>query len=339
MNWWRKISEKHIECLLCPHKCILAEGKVGKCGARSNSGGTIISDTYGVISALALDPVEKKPLYHFYPGKNILSVGSYGCNLKCDFCQNHNISQSTFKKDNSNQILTPKKLIEKAKEISNNIGIAFTYNEPVIWFEYMKECAELAKSEGLKTVMISAGYVSEGPLEEIIGFIDAFNIDLKSFSNETYSKITGAGIEPVKKSLKMISAAGKHLEITSLIIPEVNDSEDEMRQETEWIVNELGKNIPLHLSRYFPMFKRDNPPTLIDVMMRLFEIASNQLDFVYIGNLLAEKGRNTICPHCKKDVVVRFGYNVKYSNVDDKGCCSECGEPIYGCFNLPKLMH
>ena len=334
MNIWQQISGKQVECLLCPHKCTLAEGKTGKCGARSNRDGTIVSDTYGVISALALDPVEKKPLYHFYPGKKILSVGSYGCNLKCDFCQNHNISQSAFKKMGANQILKPEKLIEKAREVSDNVGIAFTYNEPVIWFEYMKECAELAKSEGLSTVMISAGYVNEGPLEEIIGFIDAFNIDLKSFSDKTYRKISGAGIEPVKKSLKMISDAGKHLEITSLIIPDLNDNADEMRQETEWIANELGKNIPLHLSRYFPMFKRDNPPTPADVMMRLLEIASNWLNFVYLGNFASEKGQNTICPNCKKNLIVRSGYNVNFSNVDNKGCCSGCGEHIYGRFTI-----
>jgi pyruvate formate lyase activating enzyme len=204
--------------------------------------------------------------------------------LKCDFCQNHNISQSEFKRVGSNQILTPEKFVKKAKEISDNIGIAFTYNEPVIWFEYMKECAELAKSEGLSTVMISAGYVNEEPLEEIIGFINAFNIDLKSFSDKTYRETSGAGIEPVKKSLKMISDAGKHLEITSLIIPDLNDSADEMLQEAEWIANELGKHIPLHISRYFPMFKRDNPPTPKDVMMRLYEIASSRLDFVYLDN-------------------------------------------------------
>ena len=316
---------------MCPHKCTLAEGKTGKCGARTNRGGTVVSDTYGIISALALDPIEKKPLYHFFPGKKILSVGSYGCNLKCDFCQNHNISQPALKIE-SNQILKPEKLIEKAKEVSGNIGIAFTYNEPVIWFEYMKECAELAKSEGLYTVMISAGYVNESPLEEIIGFIDAFNIDLKSFSDKTYRKISGVGIEPVKKSLKMISDAGKHLEITTLIIPGLNDSADEMCKETEWIANELGKNIPLHLSRYFPMFKRDDPPTPADVMMRLIEIASSRLNFVYLGNFVSEKGRNTICPDCKKDVIVRSGYNVDFCNVDNKGCCPVCGKRIYGSF-------
>ena len=326
---FQKISGNYVACLLCQHGCRLCEGQTGICGARSCRGGAIVLNTYGVISALALDPIEKKPLYHFYPGQKILSVGSYGCNLKCDFCQNHNISQSGFNRNVDYELLQPKELIEKAKSIPGNIGITFTYNEPVIWFEYMRECAELAKAEGLSTVMISAGYVSRAPLEEIMGFIDAFNIDLKAFDDKTYKKLTGASIEPVKETLKTIAKAGKHLEITSLIIPGHNDSAEAMRQETEWIERELGKNIPLHLSRYFPMHKRNNPPTPENAMTELFEIALERLSFVYLGNLMSEKGQNTLCPRCKTVVTVRSGYNVKSLNLDNGENCSVCGGNIY----------
>jgi len=328
---FKKIDNK-TECLLCPHYCKLAAGKTGICGVRKNTGEEIKLMTYGVISGFALDPVEKKPLYHFFPGHNILSIGSYGCNLKCDFCQNYNISQAIpagiYPK------ITTGKIVETAISANKNIGIAFTYNEPIIWFEFMRDVAIAAKNRGFFTVMVSNGYVNEDPLKEIICFIDAFNIDLKAFNNNFYKKLTGSEIEPVKKCLKKISKSGKHLEITTLIIPGHNDDTKEMAMQSEWIAGELGSNVPLHLSRYFPMYKRDDPATSQNTLDKLYEIASEKLDNVYIGNTYSTSGQNTYCPKCGTNVTIRSGYSTTLLNLDNEGNCSSCGTQIYKYFTF-----
>jgi len=323
----KNLSDNRVECLLCPHNCRISEGHSGQCGVRKNTRGIIELQTYGVLSACSLDPVEKKPLYHFFPGYNILSSGSYGCNMSCDFCQNFSISQSFFEEPKN--IITPDDLVKRALDAERNLGLAFTYNEPVIWFEYMRDAARLAKSKGLYTAMVSNGYVNNGPLSEILEFIDAFNIDLKSLNNSFYRKLTGATIEPVKNTLLKIAASGKHLEITTLIIPGQNDNEKEMKLEAEWIAGELGKNIPLHLSRYFPMYRRNDPATPDATLDRLFEIASGKLNYVYIGNTGSGSGQNTYCPNCGLDVTKRSGYNTQVLNLDEGGKCKGCGNLIY----------
>lgn len=315
------------ECLLCPHNCILGEGKTGICGARRNNGGKIELLTYGVVSGYALDPIEKKPLYHFYPGTNILSAGSYGCNMRCDFCQNYNISQRTLSEYHVR--VEPEKIVSDALKALNNIGIAFTYNEPLIWFEFIRDTSLKAKKKGLRTVLVSNGYINSEPLAEIISFTDAFNIDLKAFNTEFYKKLTGADLEPVKESLKQIYASGKHLEITTLIIPGQNDDINEMAAETEWIARELGKDVPFHLSRYFPMYKREDPATPADSIKRLAEVAGRSLNYVYVGNMTREGGQNTKCPQCGKTVARRSGYNIKLQNLDQKGRCVNCKTEIF----------
>jgi pyruvate formate lyase activating enzyme len=330
-----KICGDKTECLLCPHFCKIAVGKSGICGVRKNTGGEIALQTYGVLSGYSLDPVEKKPLYHFFPGYNILSAGSYGCNMRCDFCQNYNISQNIPEK--LIREMLPEELAEAALSKERNIGLAFTYNEPAIWFEYMRDAAVAVKEAGLYTVMVSNGFVNHGPLEEITGFIDGFNIDLKSFSSRFYRNLTGADLEPVKASLKLIAASGKHLEITTLIIPGQNDSEKEMTEESEWIAGELGRDVPLHLSRYFPVYKRDDPPTPQDTIERLFQIASQNLDHVYTGNTISESGQNTLCPGCGKTVTIRSGYKTRLLNLDDQGRCTGCGKAVYRYFSVNSL--
>jgi pyruvate formate lyase activating enzyme len=327
-----KKAEDKIQCLLCPHNCKIGDGNTGICSVRKNNGGIIELLTYGVISGYALDPVEKKPLYHFYPGTNILSLGSYGCNMRCDFCQNYNISQRT-----SADLITktePDKIIKDAQTALNNIGIAFTYNEPVIWFEFIRDVALRARKKGLRTVMVSNGYVNKEPLDEIISFTDAFNIDLKAFNNDFYRKLAGAELEPVKNALRQIAKSGKHLEITSLIIPGHNDSENEMAMQTEWISAELGRDIPFHLSRYFPMYKREDPATPQATLIKLAEIASRSLSYVYVGNMASETGQNTKCPRCGITVTRRSRYHIKLQNLDQKGNCAGCGTHIYRNFTL-----
>jgi len=327
-----KIDNGKAECLLCPHFCKIAIGKTGICGVRKNTGSEITLQTYGVISGFSPDPVEKKPLYHFFPGLNILSVGSYGCNMRCDFCQNYHISQNLPGKAISET--APEDLVKAAKSSEKNIGLAFTYNEPIIWFEYMRDTALLTKETGMHTVMVSNGFVNPGPLGEIITFIDGFNIDLKAFNSRFYSKLTGADIEPVKDGLKQIASSGKHLEITTLIIPGQNDDEKEMAKESEWIAGELGKNTPLHLSRYFPTYKRKDPPTTQSTIERLAHIASQNLNYVYIGNTLSGERQNTLCPECGVTVTIRSGFKTKLLNLDGHGRCTGCGNTIYRYFKV-----
>ncbi len=325
-----KKSNSRIECLLCPHNCKLNKDAIGICGVRKNNGEEIELLTYGVISGYALDPVEKKPLYHFYPGTNILSIGSYGCNMRCDFCQNYSISQKTL--DSFSIKTEPEKIISDALSSPNNIGIAFTYNEPVIWFEFIADIACEARNKGMKTVMVSNGFVNKAPLKEIISFTDAFNIDLKAFNNTFYKKLTGAHLEPVKESLKQIAMSGRHLEITTLVIPGYNDDEKEMELQAEWIADELGNHVPFHLSRYFPMYKRNDPSTSPETLSKLASIASKYLSYVYVGNINSDIGQNTYCPVCGKIITKRSRYNIKHQYLDREGSCSECGTKIYSNF-------
>jgi pyruvate formate lyase activating enzyme len=330
MNSYFQIRGDSIECKLCPHNCKIGSGKTGICGVRKNSGEKIELLTYGVTTGIASDPIEKKPLYHFFPGKRILSIGSYGCNISCDFCQNSSISQvipETFKPNTSAE-----NIVNAAVTAQDNIGIAFTYNEPVIWYEFIRDISVRIKHEGLHTALISNGFMNSEPLIEMFDFMDAFNIDLKAFNTTFYRKLTGSDIEPVKSSLKQIARAGKHLEITSLIIPGQNDSLKDMELQSEWIAGELGKGIPLHLSRYFPRHLRKDQPTSELTLHKLFDIASKKLDYVYLGNLTTETGQTTFCPSCHSKVSQRSGYNVTHPTLDENGKCKVCGNLIYKYF-------
>jgi pyruvate formate lyase activating enzyme len=316
-----------LKCLLCPHGCIIAPGKKGICRVRENDGSGISLTTYGVISGYALDPVEKKPLYHFFPGKPILSVGSYGCNMRCDFCQNDQISQHG--QQNDNYILSPSELVSKALQITDNVGIAYTYNEPAIWYEYVVDCAELLKEKGLHNVMITNGYVNEKPLHDYLELIDAFNVDLKAFDDGFYHHYTGASLKEVLNNLVSIAKAGRHLEVTTLIIPGLNDSKEAMVAEAKWIAENLGPDIPLHISRYFPKYKRTDPPTPFETIILLCEKASEHLSFVYTGNLVPDLGgSDTVCPTCGKTVIKRSGYKTTNTGLTEEGRCSVCDDVI-----------
>lgn len=323
-----------VECLLCPHQCKLAEGKTGICGVRRNRGGKIELLTYGVLSAYSSDPVEKKPLYHFFPGKNILSAGSYGCSMRCDFCQNWQISQRRLPDLKSS--VTPEKIVSDALLEENNAGVAFTYNEPVIWFEFIRDVALQARTKGLHTVLVSNGYINPEPLREMTGFIDAFNIDLKSFDPEKHNRLTGARLEPVKKALSIIRESGRHLEITSLIIPGHNDDPGEMAGQVQWIASELGEETPFHISRYFPVYKRDDSPTAAESLHMIFKTASEYLRYVYLGNIKGNEGNDTICSKCGTIVTTRRGYGTSHVSIDNRGRCAVCGNLIYRYFTSPR---
>jgi len=269
-------------CDLCPHHCNIKEGLTGRCRARSNINGVITCNNYGKLTSMALDPIEKKPLMRFYPGSMILSVGSYGCNLNCPFCQNNDISMAN--EFIETVYVSPKQLVMKAKELMpiGNIGIAFTYNEPLISYEYVRDCAMLAHKEGLKTVLVTNGTICTQPLKELLPYIDAMNIDLKGFTKRFYDMV-GGDLETVKRS---ISLADKHchVEVTVLIIPGENDSDDEMEALSKWLKT-VDYKIPLHISRFFPQYKMaDKSPTPVETIYRLKDIAAKHLKYVYAGN-------------------------------------------------------
>jgi len=272
-----------VQCEICPHHCRLEEGQLGLCKGRANRHGTIVSDNYGRVTGLALDPIEKKPLYHFYPGSKILSVGSYGCNLSCPFCQNYDISM-VGSDEVETVYIAPEELVEKAMALrsSRNIGIAYTYNEPLIGYEYVRDCAVLARQKGLKNVVVTNGYICEEPLMELLPFIDAFNIDLKGFTKEYYHKLRG-DLETVKRSIQLASQQC-HVEVTTLIVPGENDSEEEMEALSGWLAG-VSPAIPLHISRFFPRWQmQDRDATPVAKVYHLADVARKNLKYVHEGN-------------------------------------------------------
>lgn len=270
-------------CEVCPHHCDLKEGQVGKCRGRINLGGKIQSENYGRITALALDPIEKKPLNRFYPGSMILSVGSYGCNLSCPFCQNCDISMVGARNIDYTEV-SSEILVQKALELipQGNIGIAFTYNEPLIGYEFILDTATMAKEKKLKNVIVTSGYINEGPLKKLLPYVDAFNIDLKGFSDKFYDMV-GGDLSTVKRSIEL-AAAHNHVEVTTLIIPGENDSDDEMKALSGWLAG-INPEIPLHISRFFPKFRMSHKEaTSIETIFHLANIARDNLKYVYEGN-------------------------------------------------------
>lgn len=323
-RYYIKNKDRSLTCNLCPHSCIIKNNKEGICGVRKNINGKLISRVYGIASAIHPDPIEKKPLYHFHPGSNILSLGSFGCNFKCNFCQNHHISQARWTDIDTGLNLSPSEIGLRAQEQEDNLGLAFTYNEPVIWFEYMLDTAKIIKENGMKTVLISNGYIQKEPLEELLPLIDAFNIDIKAFEDKFYLSVTGGSITPVLESIKRISEAGKHIELTNLIISGQNDKPEIFKDMIKWMVDNCGDKIVLHLSKYFPNYKSEIPTTPDKKLLDLYNIAREKIYFTYLGNTSLRAGRDTICPVCGKLLIERKYYRIKMAGLDSKGECSNC---------------
>lgn len=270
-------------CQICPHNCVLDEGQTGLCRARSCRGGQISCDNYGLVTSLSLDPVEKKPLRRFFPGSYILSAGSFGCNMHCPFCQNFEISMAA-KSESAYETISPQALVSRAVAMKpqGNIGIAFTYNEPFVGYEYVYDCCVLAKDTGLQTALVTNGYVNEKPLSDLIPLIDAMNIDLKTFSADYYRRL-GGNLEDVKRTISL-SARACHVEVTTLIIPGENDTDEEMRRLSAWVAS-VNPDIPLHISRFFPRYRMlDKKATNPDTVYHLADVAREALHFVYEGN-------------------------------------------------------
>lgn len=324
--YFKKLENKRVDCYLCPHNCQIEHGKTGICGVRINRDGELYSVNYGKISSAAFDPIEKKPLYHFYPGSLIFSIGSVGCNMKCSFCQNCEISQVAVENFPYLQEYTPTEIANLANERNDNIGIAYTYNEPTIYYEMMLDTAMIVAKRGMKNVMVSNGFINKEPLHELMHYMDAFNIDLKAFTDKFYRDFTKSKLEPVKQTLVEIEKAGKHLEITNLVIPGLNSDEEVFAEMVRWIAENVDKGTVLHLSRYFPRYRLNVESTPGELIKKFYNIAKEYLDYVYIGNMHADN--DTYCSHCGKKVIDRSFYSANPIGLENNGKCSHCQNQI-----------
>jgi pyruvate formate lyase activating enzyme len=279
-QFWKPMDGGSVQCLLCPHLCRIKDGATGICGVRRCQDGKLYTENYGRVASVALDPIEKKPLYHFHPGEFILSAGTVGCNLSCLFCQNRSISKQVA---TPTEAITPAGLVRLAKE-RRSFGIAYTYNEPFIWYEFVKEAAALARQAGLANVLVTNGFVSPEPLKELLPFIDAANIDLKSIRDKFYQEVCGGRLKPVLETIKTM-ASTCHVELTNLVIPTLNDSEEDLGALVDWVFENLGPDVPLHFSRYFPCYKMTQPPTPVETLRRAGVIARRKLKNVHLGNI------------------------------------------------------
>ena len=332
MNYQKIVKNKiKIQCLICPRTCILAEGQFGFCRTIKNENNSLILTVLNHITGLNIDPVEKKPLYHFFPNSPILSFGTTGCIMGCRFCQNYQTSKSKIEA-NKLPYIEPNEIIKIAKE--NNINlIAFTYNDPIAFLEFAINCAKLAKKEGIKTVAVTSGFINPEPAKEFLSYIDALNIDIKGFSEKFYNKNCGAKLAPVLDFIKLAYKMEKHIELTTLLIEGENDFEDEIKKEANWIKNNLNENIPLHFSAFFPTYKfKDRKRTSYETLKKAYEIAKKEgLKNLYTGNLTTIETSSTYCTKCNKPLIIRNGYKIEEYNLENNRC-KFCKTEQYGEF-------
>ena len=335
-RWWRTLADGRVQCDLCPRRCRLREGQRGFCFVRQNVGGELQLTTYGRSSGFAVDPVEKKPLYHFLPGSRVLSFGTAGCNLACKFCQNWEMSTSR-EFDSLSREASPLQIAEDALRLGCD-SVAFTYNDPIIFAEYAIDTAHACRAVGVRPIAVSAGYIEPAPARELYGAMDGANIDLKGFTEEFYRKITGGRLEVVLGTLKAIRDTDCWLEVTTLLIPGLNDSENEIREMTSWVVENLGPQTPHHFSAFHPTHRmQDRPRTPAETLIRAREIAMEEGEqYAYTGNIYDPEGQSTYCPQCRAVVIWRdrfmadpAGLTVRASG---EGACAKCGAFIAGVF-------
>lgn len=324
-HWSKGNAEGSVECNLCPHICRIGESHSGICRVRRNRGGVLYAEGYGKISSTHVDPIEKKPLYHYLPGADIFSIGGWGCNFRCLFCQNWSISQEFI---DQRETVNPEQVVALAQK-AGTTAIAYTYNEPLIGLEYVIDCAHKARKRGIRNVAVTNGYISSAAGSDAIEAIDAFNVDIKSMDDGFYRRNCGGSVGPVLDFCRAVARAGRHIEITNLIIPGENDGEADIERLAEWVAVNLGRQVPLHLSAYRPMYRMTRPATDEGVLQVAFEAACKHLDYVYLGNVMMQTGSSTMCPECRAVVVQRNGYNVFIKGVED-GKCLQCGCALDG---------
>ena len=328
-SWYKKLKNSTVQCALCPRRCVIKDNATGFCGVRQNKAGKLYSLVYGKATAVQIDPVEKKPLYHFLPGSAAFSIGTVGCTLICQHFQNWTTSQAKPGKWHTYD-LTPAEIVKKAVE-EHCESIAYTYNEPTVFAEYALDTAKLAKKKGIKNIFVTNGFTNPESLKDICKHMDAANVDLKAFDNEFYKKYTGSWMEPILEALKTYQEKKVWLEITNLIIPKLNDDMEKIKQMCAWIKENLGQDVPLHFSAFYPAYKlEDMPPTSAATLMEARKIAMKiGLHYIYIGNVITTDEENTICPKCKKQLIERSYFNIIQNNIKD-GKCPHCGYKIAG---------
>ena len=326
-RWWKSIGDKKIECTLCPRNCKLKDGQNGFCFVRQNISGVLQSLAYSSPIAVHTDPIEKKPLYHFLPGSEIFSLGTVGCNLGCKFCQNWDISKARIDQK-SVRHFTPEDIVKAALNYDCK-GIAFTYNEPTIFGEYVIDISKLAHKSGLKTVMVTNGYITKEAIKDIYPFIDAANIDLKAFTEEFYSKYCQAHLQPILDAIIEIKKMGTWIELTTLVIPDLNDSSEEIKSLIDWVLNNLGSDVPLHFSAFHPSYKmiyiKRTPKSTLDRARKLALDAG--IHYVYEGNVMTNVEGNTYCPECGRLLIERQWFTVVHNSLVDGKCV--CGATIF----------
>jgi pyruvate formate lyase activating enzyme len=319
----------NVQCELCPKSCVIEPGQSGNCRVRINIDGVLRTVVYGFVCSMHIDPVEKKPLFHFLPGTNIFSIATVGCNLHCKNCQNWEISQCN-PEDSTAEMYSPKQVVELAQRYRCP-SVAYTYTDPVIYYEYTLATAKLARENNIRNVLVTAGYINEQPWRRLLEYTDAANIDLKGITDEFYRRVCSATLKPVQNALVIAKASGVITEVTNLVIPTLNDKPEEIRELARWVKENLGSDTPLHFSGFYPRYQMVHlPQTSLKTLEMARDIAiSEGLDFVYIGNVQSKEGENTYCPNCKKLLVERKMYTILRNELKD-GSCPSCGTKIYG---------
>jgi pyruvate formate lyase activating enzyme len=316
-RYYEKLDRGYARCLLCPHFCRIGPGRRGICQGRENRAGSLYASNYGECVSLALDPIEKKPLYHFHPGSVILSTAPNGCNLSCRFCQNADISQGPV----PTRYLPPEDLAGLAAE-GGSIGVSFTYTEPLIWFEYLLDAGAIIHQRGLKNVLVTNGMINEEPLRELLPLIDAMNVDLKSMEEDFYRRVCGGHLREVLRTIE-ISKQHCLVEVTNLVIPGLNDTTQQLRRLIDWVAG-LGADTPLHFSRYFPHYRMRAPATPVETLRMAWEMAREKLRYVYVGNAHIEGASDTRCHGCSNVLIARQGYVTTITGIG-QGRCAKCG--------------
>lgn len=332
-RYYKKLDRNQIQCTLCPWQCVVSAGKRGYCDVRLNQDGTYYSLVYGQIATHHNDPIEKKPFYHFLPGSLAFSIATAGCNVECKYCQNWELAQRPVEEVYSVS-LSPQKIVQAARE-TGCTSIAYTYNEPTIFTEFMIDIAAMGREKGIQSVVVSNGFINKRPLLDLCKVIDGYKVDLKAFSEECYKQVVHGRLAPVLDTLLVLKQEEVWTEIVYLIVPTLNDSDKELTEMVKWVYRELGPDVPVHFSRFYPMYKLKNlPPTPVSTLEKARNIGLDAgLHFVYMGNIPGHEGENTICPNCQEMVIGRIGYRISKNKIIN-GKCGFCGQTIAGVWEL-----
>jgi len=337
--FWEKRAEDKVLCKLCPRQCEVAKEERGYCGVRENQGGVYQTLVYGALCSANLDPIEKKPLFHYLPGTSAFSIATAGCNIECKFCQNWQISQ--FRPEQVPSVHVPPEQLIATCQRRRCPTIAYTYSEPVIFYEYMHDTAKLARQAGIGSVMISNGYILEKPLRELCAYLTGVKIDFKAFTDSFYVNQCAGRLKPVLNTLKTLKDIGIWFEMVILIIPTLNDDPDEIRRMSRWVLDHLGPDVPMHFTRFHPTYRLTNlPATPVATLTRCREIALNEgVHFVYVGNVPMHPGENTYCHRCHTELIRRIGYRIAANRIEQDGRCPKCGAVIPGIWSQSQALN